>query len=212
MQEPLPTSTMKSHSEPDGMKGKAMSKRSLSKDLFGKPVRERRPRYEAALENQDEKSRADRAARVRWLSQTIPKNLTFATSLETALVSGEATASFVSGNFVATIVLSAAFVEHWLVASLSSRGYQKEASQGLGAAIRCAMAKNLVDPLILDKVDHLRLIRNPFVHLKSFDHQYGIGQRMAKNRHFDIPALLEEDAKEAIVAMYGIAIYAFRRK
>jgi hypothetical protein len=67
----------------------------------------------------------------------------------------------------------------------------------------------LVTPFILDKADRLRLIRNPFVQLKEFDHQHGIGQRMAKSRTFDIRALLESDAKEALIAMYGVAVYAF---
>lgn len=186
-----------------------MPKRSVAKDLFGKAVRQRRPRYEATLEEQDKKTRVDRAGRVRWLSDTIPRNLMFGTSLETALVFEEATASFVYGNFVAAVVLAAAFVEHWFVASLIARGYHKEASQGLAAAIGCARANNLVSPLILDKADRLRLIRNPFVHLKSLDHQHGIGQRMAKTRNFDIQAQLESDAKGAIIAMHGVAIYTF---
>ena len=133
-------------------------------------------------------------------------------SIETVLVFEEATASFVYGSFVATVVLAAAFVEHWFVASLSARGFQKEADQGLAAAISCARANKLVNELILDKADHLRLIRNPFVHLKSFDHQHGISQRMAKTRDFDLPALLEKDAKEAIIAMHGVALYAFGRR
>jgi hypothetical protein len=188
-----------------------VSKRFVTKDLFGKPVRHQRPRYEAALERHDRKTLPERAARVRWLSEVIPKNLMFGMPLETSLVFKEAKASFVYGNYVAVIVLAASFVEHWFVASLSDRGYQKEASRGLAAAIQCARANGLVNPLILDKADRLRLIRNPFVHLKEFGHQHAIGQRMAKTRTFDIPALLQSDAKEALIAMYGVAIYAFGR-
>jgi hypothetical protein len=188
-----------------------MPKRAVTKDLFGKPVRQRRPRYEAALERGERKSLPARAARVRWLSEVIPKNLMFGMPLETGLVFEEAKASFVYGNFVAVIVLAASFIEHWFIASLSNRGYQKEASQGLAAAINCARTHKLVAPLILDKADRVRLIRNPFVHLKSFEHQHTIGQRMAKTRTYDIPALLEADAKEALIAMYGVAAYAFSR-
>jgi len=129
--------------------------------------------------------------------------------LETALIFEEAKSSFVYGNYVAAIVLAAAFVEHWFVASLNSRGYHKEASQGLAAAISCARSNDLVDQSILDKADHLRLIRNPFAHLKSIDHEHIIAQRMAKSRQFQISELLEADAKEALQAMYGVATYAF---
>lgn len=186
-----------------------MPKRPAARDLFGKPVRQRRPRYEAALEEQDRRTRADRAARVRWLSDTIPKNLMFGTSVETALVFEEATASFVYGNFVAAVVLASAFVEHWFVASLIARGYQKQASQGLAAAIACARANNLVNALVLDKADQLRLIRNPFVHLKAYDHQFTVGRRLMKTAEPSLAAMLESDAKLAIVAMHGVAIYAF---
>ena len=89
-----------------------MSKPPSAKDLFGKPVRKRRPRYEAALEKHDRKTLRDRAARVRWLSGTIPRNLMIGASLETVLVFEEAKDSFVYGNFVAAVVLAAAFVEH----------------------------------------------------------------------------------------------------
>jgi hypothetical protein len=188
-----------------------MAKRVVGKDLFGKPITRRRPRYEAALERGERKTLPLRAARVRWLSEVIPKDRMFAMPVETALVFEEAKASFVYGNFVAVIVLAASFIEHWFIAGLSNRGYQKEASQGLAAAIKCASVNSLVDPVILDKADRLRLIRNPFVHLKEFDHQHTIGQRMAKTRTYDIQALLESDAKEALIAMYGVAAYAFAR-
>ena len=132
--------------------------------------------------------------------------------VETALIFEEAKSSFVCGNFVAAIVLAAAFVEHWFVASLNSRGYQKGASQGLAAAIKCARDNGLVSPLILDKADRLRLIRNPFVHLKSMDHEHIISHRMAKARQFHMWELLDADAREALTAMYGVATYAFANK
>jgi hypothetical protein len=188
-----------------------MAKGTVAKDLFGKPVRQRRPRYEAALERGEKMTLPERAARVRWLSGVIPRDRAFGMPVQTALVFEEAKASFVCGNFVAVIVLAAAFIEHWFLASLGARGYQKEASQGLAAAINCARRNNLVNSIILDKADRLRLIRNPFVHLKEFDHKHGVSQRMASTQNFDITALLENDAKEALLAMYGVAVYAFSR-
>jgi hypothetical protein len=133
----------------------------------------------------------------------------FGMPLETGLVFEEAKASFVYGNFVAVIVLAAAFIEHWFIASLEVRGYQKDASQGLAAAISCARRNKLVNSMILDKADRLPLIRNPFVHLKEFDHKHGLTQRMGKTRNFDIPALHENDAKEGLIAMDGVAAMRF---
>jgi hypothetical protein len=185
-----------------------MAKRPVSKDLFGHPVRQRRPRYEAALERAEKRALPDRAARVRWLYDTIPKGGMFGMPLETLLVFQEAKSSFIYGHFVATIVLAASFVEHWLAGNLDGLGYHKEASQGLAATIKCARSNDLVIPLILDKADHLRLIRNPFVHLKPFEHEHTVGQR-ARAKDTDHATLLENDAKEALIAMYGVAVYAF---
>ena len=188
-----------------------MVKGTVAKDLFGKPVRQQRPRYEVTLERQEKKTLPERAARIQWLSGVIPRDRMFGMSLETGLVFEEARVSFVYGNFVAVIVLAAAFIEHWFIASLEARGYRAEASRGLAAAINCARRNKLVHSTILDKADRLRQIRNPFVHLKEFDHKNNLSQRMSQNRDFRIHALLEDDAKEALIAMYGVAVYAFRR-
>jgi hypothetical protein len=187
-----------------------MTRLDTARDLFGKPVRSQRPRYEVSLERGDKRTLPDRAARVRWLSGVIPTNLMFGMPLETLLVFQEAKSSFIYGNFVAAIVMASSFVEHWLSASLDERGYQKEASRGLASSIKCARANNLVAPLLLDKADRLRLIRNPFAHLKSFDHEHSLNQRLMRKRAHPA-ALLEADAQEALITMYGIAIYAFAR-
>jgi hypothetical protein len=187
-----------------------MSTRPTAKDLFGKATPQKRPRYEAALERAEKRTLPVRAARIRWLSKVIPKNYGFVMPLETACVFEEAKASFIYGNFAAAIVLAAAFVEHWFIASLASSGYKKEASKGLAACIKFARDNKLVDALVLDKADQLRLIRNPFVHLKLFDHKHNVAQRAWKFKT-DPWAMLEDDAKDALVAMYGVARYAFSR-
>jgi len=186
-----------------------VAKRSTTKDLFGKPVRQRRPRYEAALERAEKATLPDRAARLRWLSDVIPKNVGFALLPETFYLFEEAKSSFVYGNFVAVIVLAASFIEHWFAARLGACGYEKEASQCLSASIKVARANNLVNSMLLNKIDKLRVIRNPFVHLKSFDHEHRVDQRSWKQR-LHPEALLESDAKEALIAMYGVAVYALR--
>jgi len=130
--------------------------------------------------------------------------------LETFYIFEEAKSSFVYGHFVAAIVLAASFVEHWFTASLAQRGYEKEAARGLAASIKIAREKNLVNPVLLDKADRLRLIRNPFVHLKALGHEHTIGQRLLRLRQGP-KEVLESDAKEALMVMYLVAAYAFGR-
>ena len=64
-----------------------MTKLAVKKDLFGKSVKQhRRPRYEAALERGEKRTLPERAARVRWLSEIIPRKVMFGLPLETALL------------------------------------------------------------------------------------------------------------------------------
>jgi hypothetical protein len=187
-----------------------MGGRNSDKDLFGKRIRHNRPRYEAALERNDKASVPIRAVRARWLRKRIPKKIAFWMPMETGFVFGEAAACFVDGHFVATIMLAASFVDHWLTSGLAHRGYGNEAKRGLEATIKVAKKKKLVDPFLLDAVNKLRLIRNPFAHLKLTDSDYKIGSRAVQMRE-PPEVLLEKDAKEAIIAMYGVAMYAFGR-
>jgi hypothetical protein len=170
--------------------------RSKSRDLFGTPLRQKRPRYESTLERADRNSLPDRAARARWLSTVIPRNTGFAMPIETYFVFDEAKSCYVQGNFVATVVLAVSFVEHWLSANLATRGFEKAAGRGLAATIEVARKEKLAHPTLLDAADRLREIRNPIVHLKSFDHEHGIGRRALK--HLTDPIrLIEADARDA---------------
>lgn len=119
----------------------------------------------------------------------------------------EAKSSFIYGCFVASTVMAAAFVEHWLAGQLSNRGFAKEAERGLAAIVTCCKQQNLMNEAILDRVERLRQIRNPFVHLKSFEHPHSIGQRTLRERRHPF-SIMESDAKESLITMYLVAKYA----
>jgi hypothetical protein len=178
----------------------------IQKDLLGKPIRKRRPRYEVMLERHELRNVPVRAERIRWLSTVIPRNSVYMMPLESIKVFQEAKDCFVYGQFVGTVVLSAAFVEHWLGGILTGYGAPRIAAQGLAEITQYCRENDALPSILCDKVDVLRKIRNPFVHLKPFDHPHGLGQRMRRQRtHPD--AILEADAKEAIITMYSVATY-----
>lgn len=185
-----------------------MAARHTQRDLFGKPIKRRRPRFEWSLERAEKATLPLRAERIRWLERVIPRNQAFGMPLETFYVFEEAKSSFVYGCFVASTVLSAAFVEHWLGAHLSQQGFTKEIERGLAAMTECCRKNNLLNPTLLDRIDRLRLIRNPFAHLKSFDHPHGLGQRSLRGRSHP-KQMLETDAKDSLTTMYAVAVYAF---
>ncbi len=180
-----------------------MTKRR-ERDLFGNPIKVRRPRYEWSLSRAEQSTVHVRAARVRWLASQLPRGRRYMMPSETFYVFDEAKSSYVYGCFVATTILCGAFIEHWLAGQLQDFGFRKEARGGLAAIVSCCKKNGFLNELILKRVDRLRAIRNPFVHLKEFEHQQTIGQRtLGTGRH---PfAVMEDDARDSLVTMYAVA-------
>jgi len=75
------------------------------KDLLGKPIRRKRPKYEAALEKHEIRNIPERAGRIRWLSSVMPQNTGYMMPLESSRVFQEAKDCFVYGQFVGRIQL-----------------------------------------------------------------------------------------------------------
>lgn len=80
----------------------------------------------------------------------------------------------------------------------------------LGGKHQCSARPRSFGEGVLDKADQLRLVRNPFAHLKSSDREYNLDRR-AFRVGADPEQILESDAKDAIIAMYAAAMYAFPR-
>jgi hypothetical protein len=86
---------------------------SMEKDLFGHPIKKKKTRLERSLEIYDKETFLDRLERHRWLENTLPRGYSFIMPVETFFVKDEVVRSFANGEFVATILLSQAFIEHW---------------------------------------------------------------------------------------------------
>ena len=100
--------------------------RASTRDLLVTSIRPRRPRYEAALERLDRASLEERATRVRWIAKIIPRNILMTMPFQTFVVFQEVKATYIAGQFVATITLAAAFIEHWFALNLVSIGLAKK--------------------------------------------------------------------------------------
>ena len=107
-----------------------MSHKSKSTDLFGNPIKVKRPKYEATRERHDKAELPDRARRVRWLNSVMPKHQGYMMPLESYLVFTEAKDCFIYGQYVASIVLAASFIEHWLGVLVAQAGFKKEQRKG----------------------------------------------------------------------------------
>jgi hypothetical protein len=154
-----------------------------------------------ALVRIDDEHRAARAERIRWASQYDNQAGAIMGEVELMNLLREARECFVDGHYIATLMLATALIEHVITEELERVG---KAPPGLPfeRAIKLARQESLFPEALLATADQLRVRRNPFAHRKPSEHAHTMGNRyVAQRRH---PRLvLEEDARAAIVAMYG---------
>jgi len=181
----------------------------IPRDLFGQPIRNRKPRLQATLERYDRETLPDRIVRAQRVHAMFPKGRSFIMPFETAYVFEEARMTFVHGLFVSTILLAVAFAEHRLADFLTSKGRGKDARAGLKAICATLRHEGVVHEVVLGKLDRLREIRNPFVHVKEHGHKHLLSRRMVAHR-IAPEELLRQDAEEALSLMYQVALYPLR--
>jgi hypothetical protein len=174
-------------------------------DLLGRRITKPRSRLAMSLAKYDRDCFDDRLERLRWLQQVLPSGYSYVMPPETAYIFGEIKNVFVDGAFIATILLSAAFIEHWLSSLARSKGFEREAARGLSATIKCLRREGLVHDYLLEKADALRKLRNPFVHLQAFENPDRVTQRAILEGKHPI-VILEESAKQAVSLMCTIAV------
>ncbi|GGZ18647.1 hypothetical protein [Shewanella chilikensis] len=75
--------------------------------------------------------------------------------------------SYVSGNFMAVILLCQAFIEHSLSGHFIMSGQNGIAESSFKKIIDSAKEQNYVSTELHNRLNELRLIRNPYVHAKA---------------------------------------------
>lgn len=154
-----------------------------------------------ALERSDEMRRSERAERIEWLSaHQIPLGVVVG-PMDSMAVLGEARDCFIEGHYIASLMLSVAFIEHTMTDELVVRGRAKYGVSFVDA-IRSSKEAGLFSPEMLSGADRLREIRNPFAHRKCQDHRHSFGNRFLRQRAHP-RSILERDAKDALALMYA---------
>lgn len=127
---------------------------------------------------------------------------------DTMRLLSEAPETYVHGQFVASLMLAAAYVEHTLMEELERAGVEKK-RMSLELAIEEARQRKLFAEDWLRRADSVRLKRNPFSHLRRPDDPDTLGQRyMRLSTHPD--ALMQADAEEALELMYDMFVATLR--
>ena len=175
-----------------------------TRDLFGKkpkPKKKRPTKLESRLLKLDKNSFSGRLDRLKFIYKVYPKGLLLSGDMEFVFTFTEVKDCFISGHFIATIVLAQAFIEKIFRQLFIDNGQQKEANEGLASMIKFARKNKLINTLIIDKVDELRLKRNPFTHTKDYNYSHTLQRRTLKNET-QPNKQLENDAKDAIQILF----------
>lgn len=184
------------------------SLQNMNEDLFGNKVRPPKDKLELILKKIDFSSFSERLERVKYLDKIIPPNIGFLFSDEMHYLFTEAINSYINGQFVATILLSQSFIEHWLKDSIAKDKVKKFGRTTLDTILKAMKENNSANIELLNKIDRLRKIRNPFVHSKSFDNEYNVSKLAIKQRITPDEFLIKE-ARDSISLLFQVCITRF---
>jgi hypothetical protein len=174
------------------------------RDLFGNKTRPKTDRLEADLKRQDKYTFSHRLERLRFLNSIVPPNgMSMFGNIEPIFIFEEARLTYLNGAFIATILLCQAFIEHWLQSYLSGRVETGEIPETLNDVLRQCRQEGFIHKYLIDKIDTLRKVRNPFTHRKSEGYPFLLSRRMF-DKKMPPEDILEQDAKDALSIMHTL--------
>jgi hypothetical protein len=180
----------------------------MRKDLLGHPLKERTPYLSRTLRKFDRDTFPSRLERLQHLQTIFPKGYWFGLPLESAYIMDEVKMTFVNGNYIATVMLSQAFIEHILQIEVERLGHPVVARKGLREIIKWFKRERPHNDFLMNRVDRLRRFRNPFSHLRPFDDPDTLARRAMKSQS-DPSEIIKMETKEALALMYQVAITRF---
>jgi CRISPR/Cas system-associated protein Csx1 len=112
----------------------------------------------------------------------------------------EVKSCFINREHVAVLVLALSFIERRFQESLHINGFEKESKESLNKILKRFKGNSSIPDYFIERVDFLRLKRNPFVHLRDINDENNLNTRSSVNKE-KVENILEKDAKEAIGLM-----------
>jgi len=130
-------------------------------------------------------------------------------SVEVIHLLQEARNCFVEGQYIATLILATSVIEHLIIEEFLDKKVAFDSKINFKQTIAKAREEELFNSELLDGADKLRLIRNPYAHRQIKDASNTLGSRFVENNSHPI-SIVEADAKEALIVMYGHFRYAIK--
>lgn len=173
----------------------------MQKDLFGNNV-ENGDSFKNELLEFDKTTFNERLSRFKYFYNCFPEynNISFGSD-ESYRIFNEVQSCFINGEYISVVILALSFIERRFQESLNIQGFETESKYTLNTILKIFKGNSAIPDYFIDKVDELRMKRNPFVHLRNvLDKDNLFSRSISKNR--DTEATLEKDAKDAISLMF----------
>jgi len=142
-----------------------------------------------------------RLGRMAWLGKQLRENDLYLLQdgALSKLIFNEVLECFISGQFIATIILGFSFIERTIAGRLSHVG-EKAASKGSSEElIATALQRNWLTKTEHDHINELRTLRNPIVHFREHLAETRPEVKAALNAR-STAQMLETDAKQILEA------------
>jgi len=138
-----------------------------------------------------------RRAKIFWHEFGPPVDMLLFGGYEAMITLNELRDSFIIGNYCACVLLAQAFLEHSLEGHYGWIGEELSGKMGFAKLIEKVRKEGLISTELSEKLDKLRLIRNPYVHPRPFMSEGSIPLRGVEDKK-TFEELAEDDAKFAI--------------
>lgn len=157
------------------------------------------------LDREDLVCGRDREARLEWLTQMMPKleYVAFPGAHLSKFLFEEARYCFIYGQFIASIMLGAAYIEQTLAALLYAAGRSDLERANAVTLLREAVALGWIDQAEFEGFDNARALRNPVSHFRKPLHEETVEYRSVVNNEMPY-SVLEEDARTILRVVFKL--------
>lgn len=157
------------------------------------------------LAREDMLMHKDRLDRLNWLDNKTSSigYWTFSGGVISKYLFEEAKYCFVYGQFLATIVLGMAYIEHALAAIFYAAGRNDIERASISILLQEAVKYGLITQTEFDNLNHARNIRNPITHFRKPLDDDTLEYRALKENEFEY-TIIEEDARHIMEVIFHL--------
>ena len=154
------------------------------------------------LEHEDAVNRKERLERLKWLGNLTPSRdwVSYHGGVISEYLYDESRYCFVYGQFLATIILGLAFVDHSIGAILYGFGRNDLKRASVSSLLSEGFAAGLISHAEYAALQRIKKTRNPFVHFRPPDDPERVETRSVDADEHPY-ALIEEDARLVMIVV-----------